>query len=71
MCIPWKKMKKDERHACAYHKMIKGFAVLLFGLIWMYFASYVFFDVWDALPPTLAAMGLLCFLYGLVMKFSF
>lgn len=67
---PWKKMTKDEKQACANFKIVKGFAVLVFGLIWMYFASNVYFDVWDALPPTLAVIGLLCFLYGLVKRFS-
>jgi len=66
---PWKKMTKDEKLACANHKIIKGFAVFLFGAVWMYFAS-ASVDVWNGLPPTLALMGLLCVLYGLIKKYS-
>lgn len=69
VCKPWKKMRKDEKLACANFKIIKGFGVFLFGAIWMYFTS-VFFDVWNALPPTIAIMGLLCILYGLYKRSS-
>jgi len=69
MCTPWKKMTKDEKLAHTKHKIIKGFAVFLFGVIWMYFTS-VYLDVWDALPTTLAVMGLLCVLYGLWKRSS-
>jgi len=67
MCVPWKNMKKDEKLAHVKHKIIKGVAVFLFGAIWNYFAS-VYLDVWNALPPTLAVMGLLCILFGLWKK---
>jgi len=60
-------MTKDEKLACANYKLVKGFAVFVFGMIWAYFAS-VAFDVWSALPPTLAVMGLLCMLYGLFKR---
>jgi len=66
---PWKKMTKDEKLACANYKIIKGFGVFLFGAVWMYFAS-ASVDVWDGLPPTLALMGLLLVLYGLIKKYS-
>ena len=69
VCKPWKKMTKEEKLACANHKIIKGLAVSLFGAIWMYFTS-VYLDVWTALPSTLAVMGLLCLLYGLYKKTS-
>jgi len=61
-------MTKDERLAHANWKIMKGFAVLLFGAIWMYFTSNVYFDVWYALPPTLAVMGFLAFLLGLFKR---
>jgi len=67
MCVPWKKMKKDEKLDYIRHKIMKGVAVFLFGAIWMYFTSS-YMDVWNALPPTLAVMGLLCILYGLWKK---
>ncbi len=60
-------MKKDEKIAYANWKIMKGAAVFLFGGIWMYLTS-VFFDVWSALPPTLAIMGLLCLLFGFFKK---
>jgi len=69
MYKPWKKMTKDEKLAWVNCKIVKGFGVFLFGAVWMYFAS-VYVDVWDALPPTLALMGLLVVLYGLIKKFS-
>jgi len=69
MCKPWKKMTKDERLAYVNHKIMKGLGVFLFGAIWMYFAS-ITVDVWSALPSTLAVVGLLLILYGLIKKFS-
>jgi hypothetical protein len=63
MCIPWKKMKKDEKEEYIKNKMIKGLAILIFGLVWNYFAS-LYFDVWRALPTTLAVMGILLILYA-------
>ena len=56
-------MTKDERLACANHLIIKGLAVLVFGLTWNYFIS-VHLDAWRAFPSTLAIMGVLCMLYG-------
>lgn len=69
MCKSWKKMKKDEKLAYADHKMIKGLGIAIFGLVWNYFAS-VSVNVWSALPLTLAVMGVLIFLLGLVKRFS-
>ena len=69
MCKPWKKMTKDEKAAYANWKIMKGLAVFLFGAIWMYYTS-VFYDVWSALPSTLATMGILCLLYGLYKRSS-
>jgi len=69
MLKPWKKMTKEEKQAYANHKIIKGVGVFLFGVIWTYFAS-VSVDVWSALPSTLAVMGLLLILYGLVKRSS-
>ena len=69
MCIPWKKLKKDEKMMYANHKIKKGAAVFLFGGIWYYFASRTI-DVWSALPQTIAIMGLLLVLYGLVKRTS-
>ena len=65
----WKKMSKEEKLACAYYKIMKGVALFLFGAIWMYFTT-VYVDVWSALPPTIAVMGLLMVLYGLFKKSS-
>jgi len=48
---------------------MKGLGVAVFGLVWNYFAS-VSVDVWSALPLTLAVMGALCFLWGLVKRIS-
>jgi hypothetical protein len=62
-------MTKDEKLAYSHYKIMKGLAVFLFGGIWMYFAS-VYVDVWNALPPTLAVVGLLCLLFGLFKKSS-
>jgi len=62
-------MKKEEKEEHIKHKMIKGLAVLIFGLVWNYFAS-VYYDVWRALPITLAIMGILCILYAFYKKSS-
>jgi len=62
-------MPKDEKLAYASYKMMKGLGVAVFGLVWNYFAS-VSVDVWSALPLTLAVMGALCFLWGLVKRIS-
>lgn len=67
-CKLWNKMSKDEKLACAYHKIMKGVGVFIFGAIWMYFTTGT--DVWSALPPTLALVGLLLILYGLFKKFK-
>ena len=69
MCKPWNKMTKDEKIADAQHKIIKGIGVFLFGAIWLYFTTGTI-DVWSALPPTLAIMGLLLILYGFFKKFK-
>lgn len=69
MCTPWKKLKKDEKEAYAKHKIMKGVGIFLFGAIWMYFTS-VFFDVWSALPPTIAVVGILYFLLGMFKRSS-
>ena len=69
MCKPWNKMTKDEKLACANYNIKRGFAVFLFGLIWMYFTSVVF-DVWKAFQFTLVIMGLLLLLLGLVKRSS-
>lgn len=65
---PLKKMSKDEKTAYAYHKIIKGVGLFIFGLIWMYFTTGS--DVWSALPPTLTIFGLLIILYGLFKKYK-
>ena len=69
MCKSWSKMTKDEKVACAEHKIIKGLGIAVFGLVWEYFASKSI-NVWNALPLTLAVMGVLLFLFGLLKKFS-
>ena len=69
MCKPWNKMTKDEKRACADYKILKGFGVFLFGLIWTFFAS-ISTDVWSALPLTLTVMGLLLLIYGLMKRSS-
>jgi len=62
-------MKKEEKLACANWEIMKGLAVVLFGLIWNYFTN-MYLDVWTALPSTLAVMGLLLALYGLYRRSS-
>ena len=69
MCKPWSKMSKDEKVACAEYKIIKGLGIAIFGLVWIYFAS-IAVDVWHALPLTIAVVGVLLLLYGLVKRFS-
>jgi apolipoprotein N-acyltransferase len=52
-------------------KMMCGFGLFLFGMLWMYFAtgsdvaSYI-----AGFVSTITVMGLLLILYGLVKKFS-
>jgi len=65
MCKPWKKMTKDEKMAYANYKIMKGFAIFFFGLIWMLFGSTL-----EGLTQTLTIVGLLLLLFGLVKKFS-
>ena len=65
-CIPWNKMKKDEKIAYANHKIIKGFGIFLFGLLWMYFGA----GNLEGLTQALTVMGLLLVLFGLVKRFS-
>jgi len=67
MCKPWNKMTKDEKAAHANHKIMKGLCILVFGVIWTFFAS-MSNNVWDALPLTLTVSGLLMFLYGMYKK---
>ena len=69
MCKPWKKMTKDEKLAYANWKIMKGLGVLVFGVVWMYFAARTV-DVWSALPKTLAVTGVLILLYGLFKRAS-
>jgi hypothetical protein len=69
MCKTWKKMTKDEKLAYAKRKIKMGVAVLIFGLVWNYFTTR-YFDVWRALPISLAVMGILCILYGFFRKSS-
>ena len=72
-CTPWKKMKKEERIDWANRKMFKGFAIFLFGLLWMYFGSLTTTGLTgdiEGLTQTLTVLGLLLFLFGLVKRFS-
>jgi len=66
---PWNKLTKDEKLAYANHKIIKGLGIAIFGLVWTYLASKSY-DVWSALPLTIAVMGSLYFLFGLVKRAS-
>ena len=61
----WKKMKKEEKIAYANCKIIKGFGIFLFGLLWMYFGATL-----EGLVQTLTIVGLLVILFGLVKRFS-
>jgi apolipoprotein N-acyltransferase len=54
-------MTKDEKRALAQKKMLFGVAVALFGMLWIYF---------DSAPMAFIVMGLLIFLYGLVLRMS-
>ncbi|MCX6821874.1 MAG: hypothetical protein NTW30_03795 [Candidatus Aenigmarchaeota archaeon] len=71
MCKPWNKFTKDEKQAYVKKKMMCGFGLFLFGILWMYFttgsdvASYI-----AGFVSTITVMGLLLILYGLVKKFS-
>ena len=63
--MPLGKMTKEDKMCYANYKIIKGFFVFLFGLIWMYFGGTL-----EGLAQTLTVMGLLIVLLGLVKKFS-
>jgi len=63
--MPLGKMTKEDKMACANHKILKGFAIALFGLIWMYFGGTL-----EGLAQTFTVMGLLLLLWGLVKRFS-
>lgn len=63
-----KKFEKEEKccHGMyADKKILCGFGVFLFGMIWMYFGADL-----EGFVSTLTVMGLLMILYGLVKKFS-
>jgi len=76
MCIgmlkPWKKMTKEEKQECAKKKIICGFGLFLFGLLWMYFATpgIEVVDYVSGFVSAITVMGLLMILYGLIKKFS-
>lgn len=63
-----KKVEKGEK-CCEYDhankKIIKGFGLFLFGMIWMYFGANL-----EGFISAITVMGLLIILYGLVKKFS-
>jgi len=64
-----KKVVKEEK-CChegmwANKKILCGFAMFLFGMIWMYFGANL-----EGFVSTITVMGLLMILYGLVKKFS-
>ncbi|MDI6826079.1 MAG: hypothetical protein QMD36_02695 [Candidatus Aenigmarchaeota archaeon] len=65
MSKPLKKMTKEEKLAYANKKIIRGFWLFLFGMIWMYFGTNL-----DGFVSAITVMGLLIILYGLVKKFS-
>jgi len=64
-----KKVGKEEKYCCggmhANKKILCGFAMFLFGMIWMYFGANL-----EGFVSTITVMGLLMILYGLVKKFS-
>jgi len=64
-----KKFGKEEKYCYegmpAEKKILCGFAMFLFGMIWMYFGANL-----EGFVSTLTVMGLLMILYGLVKKFS-
>ena len=63
--MPLGKMTKDEKIAWANYKILKGFGIFLFGLLWMYFGA-----TFEGLTQALTVMGLLIILWGLVKRFS-
>jgi apolipoprotein N-acyltransferase len=65
MLKPWKKMTKEEKQAFANKKIICGFGLFLFGMIWMYFGANL-----EGFVSAITVMGLLIILFGLVKKFS-
>jgi len=72
MCKPWKKMNKEEREMIVRKKIMMGFCLFLFGLVWMYFSApgTDVVNYFDGFISTITVMGLLLILYGLVKKFS-
>jgi hypothetical protein len=72
MCKPWNKLTKDEKQACVKKKLLGGFAMFLFGMLWMYFATpgVQLVDYVAGFISAFTVMGLLIILYGLVKKFS-
>jgi len=72
MCKPWKKFTKDEKEAFVRKKIMCGFALFLFGLLWMYFSTpgETVADYFAGFVSTITVAGLLLILYGLVKKFS-
>jgi hypothetical protein len=61
----WKKMSKDEKQAHSNYKIIKGFGIFLFGLLWLFFGATL-----EGLAQAMTVMGLLVLLFGLIKKFS-
>lgn len=72
MCKPWKKMNKEEKEMHVRKKMMMGFALFLFGMLWMYFSTPgdIVVDYLAGFVSTITVAGLLLILYGLVKKFS-
>ena len=72
MCKPWNKLNKDEKQAIVKKKILCGFAMFLFGMLWMYFATpgNEIVDYVAGFVSAFTVMGLLTILYGLVKKFS-
>ncbi len=72
MCKPWNKFTKDEKQAYVKKKMMCGFVLFLFGMLWMYFSGQgeTIMNYIDGFVSTITVMGLLMILYGLVKKFS-
>lgn len=64
-----KKVVKEEKYChggmYANKKILCGFGMFLFGMIWMYFGANL-----EGFVSTITVMGLLLILYGLVKKFS-
>jgi len=63
--MPLGKMTKEEKLTCANYKIMKGFGIFLFGLLWMFFGATL-----EGLAQAITVMGLLIILYGLVKRFS-